>query len=107
VKVLDDLIEGAAPKVVRIERGQPLVGELSAALKPAEPFKWLGAKLSSLGKVCVYKLFGVLGRGVLVVSTLRCNGRGAMVDRHPRALRLNLEPTYPDKVLPMVGEGWN
>ena len=44
VKVFDDLIEGAAPKVVRIERGQPLAGELSAALKPAEPFKWLGAK---------------------------------------------------------------
>lgn len=39
-----DLTEGAAPKVVRIERGQPLAGELSAALKPAEPFKWLGAK---------------------------------------------------------------
>ena len=39
-----DLTEGAAPKVVRIERGQPLAGALSAALKPAEPFKWLGAK---------------------------------------------------------------
>lgn len=39
-----DLKEGAAPKVVRIERGQPLAGELSATLKPAEPFKWLGAK---------------------------------------------------------------
>lgn len=37
-----DLTEGAAPKVVRVERGQPLAGELSAALKPAEPFKWLG-----------------------------------------------------------------
>ncbi|HAS3828600.1 TPA: linear amide C-N hydrolase, partial [Vibrio cholerae] len=31
-------------KVVRVERGQPLAGELSAALKPAEPFKWLGAE---------------------------------------------------------------
>lgn len=39
-----DLTEGATPKVVRIERGQPLAGELSAALKPAEPFKWLGSK---------------------------------------------------------------
>lgn len=39
-----DLTEGAAPKVVRIERGQPLAGELSAVLRPAEPFKWLGAK---------------------------------------------------------------
>lgn len=39
-----DLTEGAAPKVVRVERGQPLAGELSAALKPAEPFKWLGAE---------------------------------------------------------------
>lgn len=39
-----DLTEGAAPKVVRIERGRPLAGELSASLKPAEPFKWLGAK---------------------------------------------------------------
>jgi choloylglycine hydrolase len=39
-----DLTEGAAPKVVRIERDQPLAGELSAALKPAEPFKWLGSK---------------------------------------------------------------
>ncbi|MFN5515064.1 MAG: linear amide C-N hydrolase [Cyanobacteriota bacterium] len=39
-----DLSEGAAPKVVRVERGQPLAGELSAALKPAQPFQWLGAK---------------------------------------------------------------
>ncbi|EJL6492536.1 linear amide C-N hydrolase [Vibrio cholerae] len=39
-----DLTEGAAPKVVRVERGQPLAGELSTALKPAEPFKWLGAE---------------------------------------------------------------
>lgn len=39
-----DLSVGAAPKVVRIERGQPLAGELSSMLKPAEPFKWLGAK---------------------------------------------------------------
>ena len=39
-----DLNEGAKPKTVRIERGQPLAGELSAVLKPAEPFKWLGAE---------------------------------------------------------------
>jgi choloylglycine hydrolase len=39
-----DFNEGAKPKVVRVERGQPLAGELSAALAPAEPFKWLGAK---------------------------------------------------------------
>jgi penicillin V acylase-like amidase (Ntn superfamily) len=39
-----DLAEGTASKVVRIERGQALAGELSASLKPAEPFKWLGAK---------------------------------------------------------------
>lgn len=39
-----DLTEGAAPKVVRVERGQFLAGELSAVLKPAEPFKWLGAE---------------------------------------------------------------
>lgn len=38
-----DLNEGATPKTVRIERGKPLAGELSAVLKPAEPFKWLGA----------------------------------------------------------------
>jgi choloylglycine hydrolase len=39
-----DLSEGATPKVVRIERGEPLAGELSAVMKPAEPFKWLGAE---------------------------------------------------------------
>jgi penicillin V acylase-like amidase (Ntn superfamily) len=39
-----DLSESAKPKVVRVERGQPLAGELSGSLKPAEPFKWLGAK---------------------------------------------------------------
>jgi penicillin V acylase-like amidase (Ntn superfamily) len=39
-----DLKEGAEPKVVAIERGKPLAGEISTSLKPAEPFKWLGAK---------------------------------------------------------------
>jgi choloylglycine hydrolase len=39
-----DLAEGAAPKVIRIERGQALAGEVSGAFKPSEPFKWLGAK---------------------------------------------------------------
>lgn len=39
-----DLTEGASPKTIRIERGSPLAGELSAKLKAAEPFKWLGAK---------------------------------------------------------------
>jgi penicillin V acylase-like amidase (Ntn superfamily) len=39
-----DLKEGAQPKVVAIERGKPLAGEISGSLKPAEPFKWLGAK---------------------------------------------------------------
>jgi penicillin V acylase-like amidase (Ntn superfamily) len=39
-----DLKEGAEPKTVRIERGKPLAGEISGSLKPATPFKWLGAK---------------------------------------------------------------
>jgi len=39
-----DLNQGALPKVVRIERGQPLAGELSSMLTPAEPFKWLGSE---------------------------------------------------------------
>ena len=39
-----DLGESAKPKAVRVERGQPLAGELSGSLRPAEPFKWLGAK---------------------------------------------------------------
>lgn len=38
-----DFNEGGKPTVVRVERGQPLAGELSQSLKPAEPFKWLGA----------------------------------------------------------------
>lgn len=38
-----DLNEGAKPKMVRVKRGHPLAGELPAVLKPAEPFKWLGA----------------------------------------------------------------
>ncbi|MGL4422307.1 MAG: linear amide C-N hydrolase [Gemmataceae bacterium] len=39
-----DLKEGAAPKVIRIERGQPLAGEISSTFKPATPFKWLGVE---------------------------------------------------------------
>jgi choloylglycine hydrolase len=39
-----DLKEGAEPKVIRIERGNPLAGELSGSMKPATPFKWLGAE---------------------------------------------------------------
>jgi penicillin V acylase-like amidase (Ntn superfamily) len=39
-----DFNEGAKPKMVRVERGKPLAGELSETLKPAEPFKWLGAE---------------------------------------------------------------
>ena len=38
-----DLTEGASPKVIPIERGKAIAGELSGALKPSEPFKWLGA----------------------------------------------------------------
>jgi len=39
-----DLTVGAVPKVIRIERGQALAGEVSGTFKPSEPFKWLGAK---------------------------------------------------------------
>jgi penicillin V acylase-like amidase (Ntn superfamily) len=39
-----DLKEGAEPKVVAIEQGKPLAGEISGSLKPSQPFKWLGAK---------------------------------------------------------------
>lgn len=39
-----DLKEGAEPKVVTIERGKPLAGEISGSFKAATPFKWLGAK---------------------------------------------------------------
>jgi choloylglycine hydrolase len=39
-----DLSEGASPKTIRIERGNPLAGDLSEKLNAAEPFKWLGAK---------------------------------------------------------------
>lgn len=39
-----DLKAGAEPMVVAIERGKPLAGEISKSLKPATPFKWLGAK---------------------------------------------------------------
>jgi penicillin V acylase-like amidase (Ntn superfamily) len=38
-----DLAEGATPKVLRIERGQAIAGEVSGAFKPSQPFKWLGA----------------------------------------------------------------
>jgi choloylglycine hydrolase len=37
-----DLAEGATPKVIRIERGQAISGDVSGAFKPSEPFKWLG-----------------------------------------------------------------
>ncbi len=39
-----DLSEGASPKTIRIERGNPISGELSSKLKEAVPFKWLGAE---------------------------------------------------------------
>lgn len=39
-----DLSEGAAPKTIRVERGNPLSGELSSKLVKAEPFKWLGVQ---------------------------------------------------------------
>lgn len=39
-----DLTEGAEPKVVAIERGKPLAGEISNSLRPSQPFKWLGAE---------------------------------------------------------------
>jgi choloylglycine hydrolase len=39
-----DLSKGAKPRTIRVERDQPLAGELSTLLTPADPFKWLGAK---------------------------------------------------------------
>jgi penicillin V acylase-like amidase (Ntn superfamily) len=36
-----DLKPGASPKMIAIERGKPLAGEVSAHLKEAKPFKWL------------------------------------------------------------------
>ena len=39
-----DMSEGASPKTIRVERGNPLSGELSSKLKEAAPFKWLGAE---------------------------------------------------------------
>ena len=39
-----DLGEGATPKVIRIERGQAISGDVSGAFKPAIPFKWLGVQ---------------------------------------------------------------
>jgi penicillin V acylase-like amidase (Ntn superfamily) len=38
-----DLAEGASPRVIPIERGKAIAGEVSGAFKPAKPFKWLGA----------------------------------------------------------------
>jgi penicillin V acylase-like amidase (Ntn superfamily) len=38
-----DLAEGAEPKVIPIERGKAIAGEVSGAFQPATPFKWLGA----------------------------------------------------------------
>lgn len=37
-----DLSENASPKVITIERGKSIAGEVSELFKPAEPFKWLG-----------------------------------------------------------------
>ncbi len=39
-----DLAVGAAPRVIRIERGQALAGDVSGAFKPARPFPWLGGQ---------------------------------------------------------------
>jgi choloylglycine hydrolase len=39
-----DLGEGATPKVIRIERGQAISGDVSKEFKPAIPFKWLGTQ---------------------------------------------------------------
>jgi len=39
-----DLGEGGTPKVIRIERGQAISGDVSGAFKPAIPFKWLGVQ---------------------------------------------------------------
>lgn len=38
-----DLTEGSLPKVVRIERGKFIAGDVSGLFKDSEPFKWLGA----------------------------------------------------------------
>lgn len=38
-----DLSEGASPKVIPIEPGNAIAGEVSGEFKPSEPFKWLGA----------------------------------------------------------------
>ena len=39
-----DLVEGATPKVIRIQRGQALAGDVSSQFKASQPFKWLGAE---------------------------------------------------------------
>ena len=39
-----ELSEGTLPKVIRIERGQAIAGDVSGKFKSSEPFKWLGAK---------------------------------------------------------------
>ncbi len=39
-----DFSEGATPKVIRIERGQALAGDVSGRFKPSQPFKWLGSR---------------------------------------------------------------
>ena len=39
-----DLAEGATPKVIRIQRGQALAGDVSSQFKASQPFKWLGAE---------------------------------------------------------------
>jgi len=36
-----DLKPGASPKVIKIERGKPLAGEVSSHFKEAKPFEWL------------------------------------------------------------------
>ena len=38
-----DLSEGAPPKVIPIERGKTIAGEVSELFRNSEPFKWLGA----------------------------------------------------------------
>jgi len=38
-----DLAEGSAPKVIPIERGKAIAGEVSGVFQPSTPFKWLGA----------------------------------------------------------------
>jgi hypothetical protein len=39
-----DFAEGASPKVIRIQRDQALVGDLSGQFKVSQPFKWLGSQ---------------------------------------------------------------